>query len=82
MPRIEIGHSVTKDEQVVPANRVRFVADDGRTMFEVGWNADGKTIDVRGVETSIHDGQILCERLDLRLVCANVVTVMARPYEA
>lgn len=81
MPRIETGHSITKDVQVVPGKRVRFVADDDRTMFEVEWNSDGKSISIRGVETSIHDGQILSERLDLRLNCANEVTVMARPYE-
>jgi hypothetical protein len=81
MSRIEIGHSVTQDVAIIDANLVRFVADDGRTMFEVGWNKDGRSICVRGVDTSMHDGEILCERLDLRLQDANTVTVMARKYD-
>ena len=58
MPRIETGHKIMADVQVVKdgdkdAQKVRFVTDDGRTMFEVGWNEDGRSIDVRGVRMFI-----------------------------
>ena len=80
MTRIETGSALTDNLKTLDSDTVRFVSDDGRTMFEVSWNTDGKSIDVRGAETSTHNGVLLSERLDLRLRCANVVTVMARPY--
>lgn len=81
MPRIETGHVVTNDVQIVDANRVRFVADDGRTMFEVGWNPDGRSISVRGVEITRVDGKLYSETIDIRPFCGNTVKIMVRDYE-
>jgi len=79
MPRIETGHAITRDVSVVRGKRVRFVDDNGHTVFEVVWNDDGRSIDVRGVETTGSGEECYGPYLDLRMQCANVVTVMARP---
>jgi len=81
MSRIETGHEVTKDVAVVGAQEVRFVADDGRTMFEVGWNADGRSINVRGVGCSRVDAKLYAGTIDIRPICGNAVRIMAREYD-
>ena len=56
MLRIETGHQVTGDIQVVEAQAVRFVAEDNRTMFEVSALKDGSGIEVRAVDATVRDG--------------------------
>ncbi len=79
--RIESGHPVTADVRKIEGRAVRFVSDDGKTVFEVIANADGTSIEVRSVEAFKVDGQIYGGLLDVRPVCANVVEVRARRYE-
>jgi hypothetical protein len=67
--------------KVVDATEVRFVTDDGRTMFEVRWANDGRSIDVRGVDCSKHGDVMLSESLDLRPICSNMVNVRAVPFK-
>ena len=81
MPRIETGHSVTNDVSVVDGNNVRFVTDDGRTMFEVRWEKDGRSIEVRAVECCRVGDVLYAGLLDLRMRYANSVKVMVRDYE-
>ncbi len=81
MSKIETGHELTKDVAVVGDQKVRFVADDGRTMFEVGWNPDGRSINVRGVECSRVDATLYSETIDIRPICGNSVRIMARKYD-
>jgi hypothetical protein len=50
MLHIETGHKITEDAQTIDANGVRFVTEDGRTIFEVDIGEDGKSIEVRGVD--------------------------------
>ena len=79
--RIETGHKVSADVAPVVGDRVRFVTDDGRTIFEVTCGKDDHSIEVRGIETFkvgkiVYDGCI-----DIRPQCANAVAIQARPYE-
>jgi len=79
---IESGHPVMADAQRVSGDKVRFVTDDGRTMFEVGVGRDGRSIEVRGVETTKHDGQIYDCWLLLQPGSSNAVTVRTVRYES
>ncbi len=81
MARIETGHDLLNNVEIVKGKSVRFVTDNGETMFEVSWNDDGKSIDVRGCSESWHGNKMYMPLLDLRLNCANVVNVRARPSE-
>ena len=79
--KIETGHKVTADAAPVAGDRVRFVTNDGRTIFEVTCGEDGHSIEVRGVETFkvgkvVYDGCI-----EIRPQCANAVWIQARPYK-
>jgi hypothetical protein len=62
-------------------DRVEFVANDGRVMFEVLASKDGRSIEVRGIETCMVGGVLYSSMLDVRPVVANVVEVRARPYD-
>lgn len=79
--KIEIGHSITKDVQAVDSDRVRFVADDGRTMFEVVAGKDGRSIEVRGVEVCKVAGVLYSQCIDVRPIVANSVEILARRYD-
>ena len=75
---IETGHPVSADVEQVPGNTVRFVTEDGRAMFEVSCGKDGRSIEVRGVESTKVSGEIYSNLIDVRPNVANSVTLMAR----
>ncbi len=79
--KIETGHSVSKDARVVDSDRVRFVAEDGRTMFEVVAGKDGRSIEVRGVETCLVNGVLYSSMIEIRPQVTNQVTIRAREYD-
>lgn len=49
--RIESGHPMMTNVEAVSGSLVRFVTEDGRTMFEVSSGEDGRSIEVRALET-------------------------------
>ena len=79
--KIATGHPVTADEVVHDFDVVRFLADDGRAMFEVRTGKDGRSIEVRGVESYKHDGTIFTEELEVRPRYSNSVEVRSVRYE-
>ena len=80
--QIQTGHEVTNDVKPVNSDRVRFVAEDGRTMFEVKTNDDGTSIDVRSVDTCRINGVLYDGTLELAPRCANVVTIRSPKYSS
>ena len=78
---IETGHPLTVDVKKLDAKAVRFVTDDGRCMFEVTTGKDGRSIEVRAVETTKVGGAIYESLLDVRPNVANSVTILTRRYE-
>jgi hypothetical protein len=78
---IETGHPVTADVKKLDAKVVRFVTDDGRCMFEVTAGTDGRSIEVRAVETAKVGGTIYKNLLDVRPNVANSVTILTRRYD-
>lgn len=78
---IESGHPVMADARRVSGDKVRFVTEDGRTMFEVGVGRDGRSIEVSGVETTKHDGQIYDCWLLVQPIGANRVTIRTVKYK-
>lgn len=79
--KIATGHPVTADEIVHDFKAVRFLTDDGRPMFEVSIGSDGRSIEVRGVDTYKFDGVIYTEALEIRPRYANSVEVRTLPYD-
>ena len=80
--RIESGHPMTKDVAEVAGDSVRFVADDGRTMFEVRAGKDGKSLEVRGVDNAKVNGVLYATALCVIPNVTNSITVAAIPYDA
>jgi hypothetical protein len=80
--QIQTGHELTNDVKPVNSDRVRFVAEDGRTMFEVKTNDDGTSIDVRSVDTCRINGVLYDGTLELAPRCANVVTIRSPKYSS
>lgn len=62
-------------------DRVEFLSEDGRVMFEVRASKDGRSIEVHGVQACMVGGILYSSLLDVRPVVANVVEVRARPYD-
>ena len=66
---IETGHPLTKDVQRIDGKSVRFVDKDGRT------------IEVRGVESSKHAGVIYDNTLSILPKSGNVVHIQQIPFD-
>jgi hypothetical protein len=79
--KIEIGHSITNDVKTVDADRVRFVANDGNTMFEVSICKDGRSLEIRGINVCKVDGVLYSETIDIRPRTSNSVEIRARLYD-
>lgn len=78
---IETGHPVTADAKKLAETTVRFVTEDGRSMFEVSACKDGRGIEVRAVEMTKVDGVVYAGLIDVRPNVANSITVRVRPYD-
>ena len=78
---IETGHALSSNIEKIESNSVRFVAEDGRTMFEVSVGDDGRSIEVRGVDSCNVDGVMYTGSIDVRPRVSNCVYVRARRYD-
>ena len=78
---IETGHALRGNIEKIESNSVRFVAEDGLTMFEVSVGDDGRSIEVRGVDSCKVDGVMYAGSIDVRPKVANCVDVCARRYD-
>lgn len=79
--RIESGHPMMNDVAEVAGDSVRFVCDDGRTMFEARIRKDGRSLEVRGVDTAIVNGVLYGTALCVIPNVTNSITVAAIPYD-
>ena len=79
---IETGHPVTMDVQTLPVKGVRFVTDDGRTMFEVYSGKDGRSIEVRGVDVTKVGDVLYANSLAACPNASNSMTICVLPYDA
>ncbi len=73
--KIATGSTHMGNEQIHDFDSVRFLAADGRTMFEVSANKDGRSIEVRGVEVCKVGDQLFSEQLVIRPRVGNCITV-------
>ncbi len=80
--RIESGHPMMNDVAEVAGDSVRFVCNDGRTMFEVRVCKDGKSLEVRGVDVAKVNGVLYGNALCVIPHVTNSITVAAIPYGA
>lgn len=80
--KIEIGGFPGKEEeQVLTTDRVRFVAEDGRDMFEVKIGDDGISIEVRGINSTRVEGVLYREQFNIQPNSSNCVTIRAKKYD-
>jgi hypothetical protein len=79
---VETGHPVTMDVQTLPVNGVRFVTDDGRTMFEVHVGKDSRSIEVRGVDVTKVGDVLYDKNLAACPNASNSLTIRVLPYDA
>ena len=79
--KLEAGHKMIDGSVIDCGKRIaRFLADDGRVMFEVKQGKDGKTIEVRAVESCFVDGVMYSTSLILRPNVTNSVDVTVSEY--
>lgn len=78
--RIESGHPLFGDDKPAEGNAVRFIAEDGHTMFDVTAGKDGRSIEVRAVDVTSVDGKLFGARIEIRPNAANSVTIRVPPY--
>lgn len=81
MPKLKIETGHIKDIIAVPGNAVRFVAEDGRTMFEVTCGKDGTSIEVRAVELCRVQGTLYDTHLCIEPKVTNSVVIRTRVYD-
>lgn len=77
---IEIGGSYGEPKQKLDTDTVRFVAPDGRDMFEITIQKDGKSIEIRGVTTTRVNGVLYSETLSIQPQSRNGVIISVTPY--
>jgi hypothetical protein len=77
---IEAGHSVTGDVKQIEGQAVRFVTENGRTMFEVAAHSDGRGIEVRGVEMTKHGDTFYTSALTIAPIASNCIGVRTQEY--
>ena len=78
---IVTGHALTGDVKQIEGNSVIFVAEDGRTMFEITAMPDGRTLDIRAVDHCDVAGTIYGTTIVVEPVRSNVVLVRTKEYE-
>lgn len=79
--KIETGHPVSGDVKPVEGNRIRFVAEDGQTMFEVTAGKDGRSIEVRAVDTCRVDGVLYNGIIEIHPLCGNSIEIRTQKYQ-
>jgi hypothetical protein len=79
---IETGHPITNDVDILAAKSVRFVTDDGRTMFEVHIGQDGRSIEIRGVDVTKVEDLIYSSSLVACPNASNSLTIRTLLYDA
>lgn len=71
----------SKEAKDIAENRVYFVTEDGRAMFEITICKDQRSIEVRGVDTCNIDGTLYSCSLSIEPSVSNTITVRTVPYE-
>ena len=79
---IETGHPLTNDVDILAAKTVRFVTDNGKTMFEVHIGQDGRSIEIRGVEVTKVEDLIYSSSLVACPNASNSLTIRTLLYDA
>lgn len=81
--KIKTGHRMIGEVKTIDAAFLRFVCDDDeeRVLFEIRIGSDGRSLEVRAVDTFVSEGELYSNRLRIDPVVSNVVRVSTIPYE-
>lgn len=78
--KLSIDGSFGEPAQELDTDRIKFIAEDGRQMFEVVIGKDGVSFEVRGTSTCKVNGELYCERLSVEPNSSNAITIRAKKY--
>ncbi len=78
--KVQIGE-FGETPQTIDAQRLDFVAEDGRTMFQVWIGKDGHSLEVRGVDVCKVAGVIYDSRFAVEPNASNAITIRAVRYQ-
>jgi len=77
---METGHPVSADVKQVYGDRIRFVNQEGRCLFEVRIGDDQASIEVRAVDTHRIGDVIHDDALTIRPESSNKITLSTPAY--
>lgn len=72
---------MSKLKLVSKEQRVSFVTEDERVMFEVTAGKDGRSLEIRAVDTCRVGGELYSDRMEVLPIVSNVVEIRTRKYE-
>lgn len=78
--KIATGHELFGGRTIHEFDEVHFIAEDGRTMFTVRAQADGRSIEVRAVETTMINGTLYDDALRIAPRSSNSIVVSVPEY--
>jgi len=79
--KIQTGMTIMQNVKPVDGDRVVFVAEDGREMFEVCAGKDGRSLEIRSPAHCKVGGVLYSNSLIVEPNCANSITISTRKYE-
>lgn len=80
--KLQSGMKAMNDVVDIAGDRVAFIAEDGREMFEVRAGKDGRSIEVRGIETCKVNGKLYTSALEIRPQVTNSIIIRTQLYES
>jgi len=78
--KLQTGMSLMNNVKTLDDNRVVFVAEDGREMFEVCAGKDGRSLQIRSPNCCVVDSVLYGNSLLVEPECANSITVRTKVY--
>ena len=80
--KIVTGSEHFGDKKSHEFDRVTFEAADGNSMFEVSIGPDGRSIEVRGIESCKVDKMLFSERLLIEPHMSNSITIRTKAWKS
>lgn len=79
--KMEVSPTSKRPALPIESNRVRLVAEDGHVAFEIMIGADGRSVEVRGVDSFTVNHVLYSNALEIRASGSNKVTIRAQAYD-
>ena len=77
---MQTGLEMLNNVQAIDGDIIRFIAEDGREMFEVRAGQDGISIEVRAVQNCRVGGELMDDTIVIRPICSNSIRISVPKY--